>query len=645
MTTTNAISINSLNIAPGSGYLSTLVQSYVQPGSTVSWAQRDGESPLATNAAPGVLECILTIIVDARGIDADTVDARRRALLRELDTSRAPLTLVIRNATGTARERYMRFIVVKADQVVGQYGEGFAVQLNSADDARWRSTTLVEETHQFTDAEGGWALQCLGDLETYPTYTATPRAPNGAPVFPYFVMFTVYWPSPWGGEHWVDVTDGGINTAALKTAGKVTNSGNIGISMDGQYTPFWYGGDDGQPGGFNSTTTRMWVRMRFNPATQGATTRLTTETDTTIYVRGTGSLPTSGTARIGAEYVTYTHHTNGALYGVQRGQYGTTADSHAAGTAIAPIQVGYIFYGPNGAIPDATIGDDYNMLAGARPIFINSGSTNAAWNFDGVFNDPDGAANWSYSQWGNVGTAFVSASDASGAYNPDWVLPWTAMGFKPGWASWSGFDRSFAVPIGLARVVGRRYAAGSPSQYPGSPKLLYTNTNTGEWQVAWDSAQGIERTPNPTFDVTTPAADAARTWNRLVWGFENTNFSQVDIQQLVVYFRSNYIPQIELSDEDTGYDLSMRLWNNTTGEALLVEYPNMQVDHGIVIDSEQMTVSYDNRAVYAAVRRGGNPIVRPYFLRLVPGTNQLHVEEDGISQLEIKVSYTPRWYA
>ncbi len=644
MATTDAISINTLNIADGSGYLATLVQSYVQPGATISWAQRDNEAPLATNVAPGVLECILTIIVDARDTDADTVDARRRALLRELDTSRGPLTLVIRSAAGTARERYMRFVVVKTDQVALQYGEGFAVQLNSADDARWRSTALVEETHQFTESDTSWTVQCAGDVEVYPTYTITPRAPRGAAVFPYYRQFALRWPSPWGGEHWVDVTDGGINTAALKTAGKVTNAGNIGVSINGQYTPHWYGGADGAAGGFNSTTTRLWVRLEFQPAARGTTTRLTTETDTYIYVRNAESLPASGAAQMGSEYITYAFRSGGVLYGVQRGQYGTDADSHVAGTTVEPVVIGYVFYGPTGAIPDATIGFGYDPTIAVKPIFINSGSTNEAWDYNGVFNDPAGAGNWRYSEWGNTGTAFVSASNAAGDYNPAWVTPWTAMGFKPGWASYSGFERMFAVPVANVRATGRRYAAGSVAQYPGSPTLLYSNTLTGERMTAWNSGNGIERTPNPTFDVTTTSAPA-QLWNRLVWSFANTNFAQVDIQRLIVYFNSAYLPIIELGDEDTGYDLSMHLWNNTTGEGLWVDYPNVLVDHGLAIDSEQMTAVYENRNVYTAVRRGGNPIVRPYFLRLVPGTNQLHVEEDGISQLEVKLAYQPRWYA
>lgn len=644
MSTTDAVSINSLNIEEGSGYLATLVQSYVQPDAVLSQAQRDGDAPLATNVAPGAQEFILTVIVDSRAADADTIDARRRALLRELDTAapRGPLTLTIKSAAGTPRERYMRFVCMKPDQVVGQYGEGFAARLVSADDVRWRSTTPVEVTQTFSEDGGTWVITCLGDLEAYPTYTITPRADRTAPVWPFFRPFILRWNSPWGGEHPVDITGGGLNTATIKTAGKVTNGTNMGVMLDGRYVPFWYGAADGQAGGFNSATTRMWINMTFQPATTASVTRYTSATDTTLYVRDDANLPQSGSLQIDFEYVTYTTRAPGVIYGVTRGQFGTTAEVHLAGDAVNPIHAGYIFYGPNGAVPAAARDYDYNNAK--PPIFVNGSSTNSVWAFP-AFHDTTKTVNWRYDWLGNSGTAFVSESAADGAYNATWVLPWTAMGFKPGWAKLSQFRRTFAVPVKRVRATGRRYAAGSASQWPSSPKLNFSNQMTGEFRTVWDSGQGIGRTPNPAFDVTTTDTTGAELFNSVSWSFLNTNFAQADIQHLYVVFRDEYLPFVEMGGEDTGYDLDMRLNNATTGEALLVEYPNMLAGLGMVIDSERMTAVYRNRSVYSAVRRSGDPMVRPRFLRLVPGSNTLQVQQDGIGSLEVKVSYEPRWYA
>lgn len=643
MSTTVVVSVNDLNInAPDGGYIATLVQSYVQPDAVLSQAQRDGDSPLATNVAPGALEFILTVLVDARTADADTVDARRRALLRALDTTAAPLTLVIKNAKGTARERYMRFVNMKADQVVGQFGEGFAARLVSADDVRWRSTARVELTQGFTET-GTWVVNCLGDLDAWPTYTLKPLAPRETPVFPYFRAFTILWRSPWGGEHPVDITGGGLNTAALKTAGKVTNSTNIGVMFDGRYVPFWYGGADGQPGGFNSTTTRLWVNATFSPATMAYTTSYVSETATTIYVRDDANLPQSGVLSLEGELITFAFRAPGVLYGVQRGALGSEAFDHVAGAEIEPIRVGMILYGPAGAVPAAA--RDYAYTTAKPPVFLDGVSTNATWHFNGNFHDTTKTHPWRYDWFGNSGTAFVKASAADGSFSNVWGTPWTAMGFKPGWASYSSFRHEFAIPLKRARAIGRRRASGSAAQWPSTPKLYFDNPDTQSWRIMWDSGEGVERVANPPFDVTTADAVGAPLFNRIRWAFVLTNFVQTDIQQLYVTFHDGYLPVINVGDEDTGYDLDMRIENTTTGEALVAEHPNMVVGQGLVIDSELMTARYGGQNVYSAVQRRGNNPIRPRFMRLVPGQNILTVTEEGMGSFEITISYEPRYYA
>lgn len=644
MSTTDVVSINSLNVTEGSGYVATLVQSYGQPEASISRAQRDGDSPLVTNAAPGVLEAILTVIVDAREADADTVDARRRALLRALDTSAAPLTLVIRNEQGTARERYMRFVVVKTDQVAGQFGEGFAARLNSADDVRWRSTARVELTREFTDDGGGWVVECQGDLEAYPTYTLTRRADRTAPAWAYARRFIVRWRSPWGGEHSVDVTNGTLNTAALKTAGKVNNASNIGVVLNGRYVPFWYGAADGQVGGFNSTASRLFVTMKFVPATMAYLTRYAGEADTTLFVRNDANLPDSGVLDIEGEFITFAYRSAGTLYGVQRGQFGSTASDHVAGAEVEPAHTGFILYGPNGAVPESA--KDYDYRNAKPPVFLDSVSTtNTVWDF-GLFRDPERSFNWSYDWFNNSGTAFVSESQADGTYDPAWVTPWTALGFKPGWASLSLFSRLFAVPIQSVRVIGRRYRSGSQAQYTNSPRLQLTDPLTGASRVVWESANGIGATPNPTFDVALPAVPAGQLFSKINWLFNQSNFAQVDIQRMYVSFRDEYLPYIWVSAEVAEYDLDVTLDNMTTDDRLSIDLPQALVDSPLVIDSERMTATYQGASVYASVRRGpAGREVRAHFLKLVPGSNSLYLQEEGTGTMELKISYESRWYA
>ena len=88
--TTRVISLGNLNVEEASGYAVTLLQSYIQPEATITRAQRDDDSPVAIHVAPGISEYVLTALVLDDGND-DTLDTRRRALMRALDTA-APST-------------------------------------------------------------------------------------------------------------------------------------------------------------------------------------------------------------------------------------------------------------------------------------------------------------------------------------------------------------------------------------------------------------------------------------------------------------------------------------------------------------------------------------------------------------------------
>ena len=105
MAQTNIISVGNINTEPGSGYVAVFVQSFVPPESTVSRVARDTDAPIVTHVALAPRVYYLQVLVEPAA--ADDMDARRRAILREFDSTRGPLTVVIENAAGTARRRYM----------------------------------------------------------------------------------------------------------------------------------------------------------------------------------------------------------------------------------------------------------------------------------------------------------------------------------------------------------------------------------------------------------------------------------------------------------------------------------------------------------------------------------------------------------
>lgn len=636
--TTKVISIGSLNVESGSGYRATLDQSYVQPENTIGRVQRDADSPIVTAIAPGLQLYLLSVIVVEAGLSADDLDTKRRALLGALDSSQGPITITIENQTGTARQRYMRCVVRKVDQVAQQAGRGFAAALEAADDVRWRSTTTEEIVWEISSAASRSVVN-TGDLDAYPTITIKPTTGKSVPNWLYRRPVIVRWQSPYGGYHPIDITGGGTNTAALVAGGKVANGTNMAVWLNGRYVPFWYGGEDGQPGGFNSTTTKIWINLYALPKTEIQTAEFISETATTWRVRNDAGLPASGILDVaGSEIVSYSSRSSGYLYGVQRGLYGTTPIEYNANlTATIIPAVGYILYGPNGAVPAAQ--QDFSYRNATRPL-MTAGSSNSTWIYP-AFHESTRAVPWNYhSHLNSLG--FVTDSDITGYFNTTWAEPWASMGIKSGWTGTSGFSTRYAVPVAQMVVNGRHMARGSATQSPNSPRLMAYDDHGANEHILWNSNAGVSQTLNTAVSLTCNLPTTAH-YTVFFWGVSGGSYIQANIGLMNITFVSDYLPQIEVGTEDTDYDLDMEISNSTTDEYFIAEFPNMIPGKGLIIDSENQTVIYDrdNSNQYAAVRM--YPI-RPRFMRLVPGTNTIHVSETGMGSVTITFRYEPRWY-
>lgn len=642
--TTNVVSIGSLNVEEGSGYAATLLQSYLQPENSISRVQRDADSPVVTNIAPGVHIYLLEVWVLSAGVTADDLDARRRALLKALDTTRGPVTVTIINATGTARTRYMQFVARKVDQVSDTRGSGFLASLEAADVVRWRSTSPVVESW-LMNATATQNLTVAGDLDVHPVITLTPNALKVAPVWPYRRTFLIEWRSPGRGWHPVDVTGGGLDTEALLAAGRVVDGSNIAVSVDGRIVPHWYGNANNYDAGFNDTATKIWINMEFAPAPAMTLAQQVTESSPWWFVRDDAGLPQAGVLRVDEEYVSYAFRAPGMLGTITRGLYGSTPAAHSMYSDLVPVRVGHILYGPNGATAAGEVADDAPLVM--QPVFLpQSDSGNGLWHYS-HFARAGGAAGWEHSYYLGGRSAFVQESTATGAYDASWTLPWNAMGFVPGWAAATAFARSFAVPIQKVRVYGRRYMRGSPATLPNSPQLTAHDAAGANSVVLWRSGDGAGPAPNPVFDVTiepypTLSDDRPRL-TRLSWGWGQANYMQVDIGQMWVWFDDEYAPVVTLLPEATEYDLDLTITNLTTGEALAVRFPEMEPEQSLVIDCGRQTVTYtyDGSNKYSTVRRNAP---RPKFMRLAPGLNQLQIAETGMGELGVTVMYEPHWY-
>ena len=645
--TTKVISVGAINVEAGSGYFATLDMSFLQPENTISRVNRDTDAPVVTNVALGLHSYGLKVLV----LDAlpDDVDARRRAILHEFDSTRGPVTVVIENATGTPRRRFMSFVARKVDQVAEQMGHGFYATLEAADEARWRATAEVEVVWELNES-GTRSLTVDGDLDTYPVYTLTPNSNKAAPNWPYRRLILVEWRSPLGGAHPIDVTGGGIDTAALLAAGKITDGSSITVMMNGVIRRHFYPDNTADPSAaFGTTQTKIWIDMEFRPAVYPVLAGYIFSTSTTWPVRDDYGLPPSGTLKVDDELVTYTSRAPGYLYGVARGQIGTTAAAHEAGASITHYQgVGWLLYGPEAVVPEGMKNDAYR--AAQPPIVItgSGGSSNTVWCYQ-KFAQPPRAASWIHTSFlNNLG--FVSESNNStGVFDPAWVYPWDALGLRAGWTSLDMFSLRVAVPVKSVRVQGRHIRIGSPSLSPSVPSLSVWSEDRKSGRPLWSVPSLPFPGNNDPFDVS--SADVAVFdpefevgYNRIYWSVSQTAHMQADIRTMWVRFDDRLAPAVTLTAEDTEYDLDLTLGNATTGESITVQFPNLAPAASLIIDSQWQTVTYtlDGSNQYPAVRRDA---ARPKFLRLAPGVNEFHISEAGMGDLEIRIAYRARWYA
>ncbi len=634
ITTTAVVSIGELNVESGSGYVAALTTSYPQPDTTITRVARDADAPIVSNVALGVQTYYLEVYVMAADNPDDT-DARRRALLRQLDSSAGLITVVIRNQSGAARQRYMLFVVRQVEQVKAA---GFLATLESVDDVRWQSVTAEEEVWSLTES-GTRNIVVDGDLDVYPTYILTPTLAQENPNFPYSRAALIEWRSLYEGIHPIDVTGGGLDTAALLTAGKITDRSNIAVMVNGVLKRHWYS-PDGAPGAFGSAQTHIWVNMQFDPALYPTLDATISSTATTWAVADDHSLPDRGTLKVDSEIITYTGHRDGFLYNVSRGQYGTTATGHNKYAPMThyPVAV-QILYGPTAAPPPEMQDEAYQTAK--PPVFLGSGSDNEHWVFESFAGNGQ-TKSWGYSGYLN-GLGYVKETDAVGSVPSEWSYPWTAIGLRAAWTSSSSFRVRLAVPISRLQVDGRHKILLNPAGSPNAP-LLSVWDEAGQNIVLRRAGNGASRETNQPFAWSLPVSMAGTFgYNTIIWGVSGNSYVQADIKRLAVTFADGWTPAVTMFAEQTDYDLNATLTNTTTGESITVQFPNMAIGQSLVIDSRLQTVTYtaDGSNQYTAVQRDAP---RPRFLRLAPGLNTFQVAEYAPGGLDITIQYRPRWY-
>lgn len=337
--------------------------------------------------------------------------------------------LVIRDDDGE-RERVIYALPISLTPYGGTAGNAFVAILKPDGQYdphyRYRDVEPVEQALTITANGQIETILNDGDDETYPVIELTPTGAQ-ASQYAYKRWVPVVWRSINGtnGYYPIELTNGGLNTQALVTAGKMQADGDdLAVIVDGQFVPRYLAG-------MNTTLTKIWARISFQQARSLVLAETIPASGDIDYIqieigsgadrRGMTRYPAAGVLLIGGEAFSYTGKADktGQFTGITRAIKGTSAAGHAAGAAVHWVQHDvYILYGKASAA--------YALDEDNGPIFDLSLSSNEAWHYTTLGNAGFDREGWWYYRAYSSVIFYSDNPPVAGPTTEPW--PWAGIG-------------------------------------------------------------------------------------------------------------------------------------------------------------------------------------------------------------------------
>jgi|GEM_PF-2187983 len=543
------------------------------------------------------------------------------------------------------------FLMATVVSMVDEGGNGINTVYISleSESPYWQSQTLYSET---------WNVLASGDTVTVTTATLkeTPPVltitPEGSASAGYQHQRFVQVLNPTAREYEanipIDLTGGGLDTAALVTAGKMQADGDDWrFVVDGVEVERWLGS-------MNTSASKAWVKLGLKPKIElvlavavpasGAIGELYFKPSKDA-AAALARLPRQGLLVIDSERFVYSG-VDLKTYKVavtERASRDSSEAAHLVGAAVKWVQHDiWMLYGNAGAeAPDV---DAYG-----GPRFNPATSNNGVWVFDdfGTY-ATDGKARpvektwipgWLYSK---KYTSYPY-SDYDGAA-PDYL----GMVIAPLWTypkpstEQAALEWRLTHPAGFLEVsaTGRKKRTGTPWA---TTCGLQHSRDGSRWTTAWNETSPVNAGSWTAFTRNDQAIAGAPTFLRFLmegsapgtYGASQTGDYAVEIQSVTVEMVTANLPQITVMAEDDNYPLSAVIANTTTGEEIGLECP-MKVGRSLVVDCGARTVLNDGANAYSALTLLGN---RATWLTLTEGDNELEITAAGTGPLEIVIQW------
>jgi len=600
------------------------------PGASVQLLERIGAWPAI--AALQRKPHRLALVIRIAGTSA-TRDARRSALFRLFDPEdETPKVLVGSNHDGTSM--YVKALCeelrVYGDQ---QHDTAFVVTLAIDGDVRWRATSSASDVWEITASAQTNVVANAGEDEAYPVITIEPTSARTGG-YAYRCWVPVVWRSENAGAGYPFVMT--LDTETLVTAGKMQADGDdLRVLSDGTTALRWLVD-------INTADTLIWTQQNFAGAPSLTLKTAIAATGDIASIEfneaaGAALLPESGILLIDDEAFVYTARdlTDVAVTGITRAAKGTSLEIHAADETVHWIQHDiYIVYGN----ATATSGPD---LSAYQPAFELDLSDNDTWVYE-QFGSGNNARAGRWISWNSL-----TLSGSSGCYTAEkrtLATPYTAIGAwrEDGGAFGSGWYLDH--PCGIVNAAWADGWARAPDKDQFVFRLRYWVRGASWWseQLFW-------------FGGTTPlTADA--TWQAWSEAAAASDWAAADSLALILYayngdfeagtvtvsLNSNETPIVAVNSEQGNYALGCTLTNETTGEAITVEFV-MDLDSELEIDSVARTVTWleDDSGQFQVLALSS---VRRHWLRLLPGNNTLRFDDVGTGEVTVTLDWEARYY-
>ena len=579
--------------------------------------------------------------VSIEGADTDTL---RTQLLKWFTpyppftdwTGAAAKRLVIEDKDGS-NDRYIEAVPVSCTPQPDATDIVYTVILQVHGDPRWRG---VEDSSFST-----WNLSADSGLNNlnpasqdivHPIIDITPQAAkSGDYAFQRFMP--VRWLAGNAAKYPTDVAGAALDTAALTTAKMQADGDDLRVVIGGTERDRWLGNMD-------TTTTRVWVNLDFAAnvvMTLAAGIASGGSVDTITVNQNIYGLANSGIVQIGSEFFTYTGKdvANKILTGVTRAAHFSTAAAHSAGDNVYWIQHEiFVIYGNSGV--SAPLTDDSHM-----PAFDLDTSTNTSWIF-ADFASVDGLRSGSWTPYSIQGTPRFYGGNQDTEADPFAELgvevigsyPFTSTGI---WllnnpcgitnGNFTNGEQWASALTGTTADIVYLSAGGSPI----SAFTIAQPSLSSTWE-AWSRNQAFSTNPPGVgIRLTTPGSLSV--------------LRLVECADVTVTLNSANTPVTAVGAEQGGYLLNLTLTTlgiqtDVGGIQLNINFP-MEVGATLRVDTYNKTVTYlkDNSNQAQAITMLGK--IRRDWWPLKGGSSQsVSAEDTGTTDLDIDISYTPRYF-